>query len=231
MRAADFLHDLRQMGRAKFTTSTGHSKKNTCTVTDSSVKPRPTSIVGEELPRESRQEYADQTMRSQSEGSTTDGQQKPRRGREKPAKRWGQINRGELEALLEQAAEDEARTAALKFDAISQVCAALLEGMRVSTEAYVAGRVSHVHEPLRFACTRKRDGRVIEVFQAFDEGNIDDRGPYAIALRERDWSVFAAARAFVEHVGPDEALDAVRDRHRLQKNPARSRVTELTVSP
>lgn len=170
-------------------------------------------------------------MRSQSEGSTTDGQTKPRRGREKPAKRWGQINRGLLEALLEQAAEDEARAAAQKFSAISQVCAALLEGSRVSTEAYVAGRVSHGHEPLRFACTRKRDGRVIEVFQSFDEGNIDDRGPYAIALRERDWSVFAAARAFVEQVGPEVAIEAVRDRHRPQKNSARTRVTELTVSP
>ena len=187
--------------------------------------------MGEELPRESRLEYAGQKMRSQSEGSTTDGQSKPRRGREKPAKRWGQINRGELDALLEQAAEDEARAAAMKFDAITQVCAALLEGTRVSTEAYVAGRVSHAHEPLRFACTRKRDGRVIEMFQAFDEGNIDDRGPYAIALRESDWSVFSAARAFVDQVGPEDALDAVRDRHRQQKNPVRVRVTELTVSP
>jgi hypothetical protein len=170
-------------------------------------------------------------MRSQSEGSTTDGQSKPRRSREKSAKRWGQINRGELDALLEQGAEEEARTAATKFDAITQVCAALLEGTRVNTEAYVAGRVSHGHEPLRFACTRKRDGRVVEVFQSFDEGNIDDRGPYAIALRERDWSVFAAARALVEFVGADVALEAVRDRHRPQKNPTRARITEWSVSP
>jgi len=169
-------------------------------------------------------------MRSQSEGTTTDGQTKPRRGREKSAKRWGQINRVELDALLVQAADEEARAGNLRIEAISGVCAALLEGSRVSTDAYVAGRISHGSEPLRFACSRKRDGRVVEMFQAYDEGNIDDRGPYAIALRERDWSVFAAARGFVENVGPEAALVAVRDRHRSQKSSSRSRPGELIVS-
>lgn len=171
-------------------------------------------------------------MRSQGD-STPDGQTKPRRGREKPAKRWGQINRGELEAFLEQAADDEERAFKQRFDALTQVSAALLEGSRVSTEAYVVGRISHGNEPLRFACTRRRDARVIEVFQSFDEGNIDERGPYAIALRERDWSVFAAARAFVEFVGPEVALDAVRDRHRVPapKGSSRTRPVEVAVSP
>jgi hypothetical protein len=119
----------------------------------------------------------------------------------------------------------------MRIEAISGVCAALLEGARVFTDVYVAGRVSHGNEALRFACSRKRDGRVIEMFQAYDEGNIDERGPYAIALRERDWSVFAAARAFVESVGPEVALAAVRDRHRPLKSSSRSRPAELTVSP
>lgn len=137
----------------------------------------------------------------------------------------------ELDALLEQAAEEEARAVDVRFDVISQVCAALLEGARVATDAYVAGRVSVGSEPLRFACTRKRDGRIVEVFQAYDEGNIDERGPYAIALRERDWSVFAAARAFVENVGSDVALAALRDRHRAQKSSSRTRPSEWIASP
>lgn len=170
-------------------------------------------------------------MRSQGDSSTTDGHTKPRRGREKAAKRWGQINRAELDAILEQAAEEEARAVNLRFDAIAQVSAALLEGARLNTETYMAGRVSHGVEPLRFACTRKRDGRVVEVFQSYDEGNIDDRGPYAIALRERDWSVFAAARAFVDNVGTEAALAAARDRHRPQKSSSRSRPAEIAVSP
>jgi hypothetical protein len=170
-------------------------------------------------------------MRSQSEGTSTDGQTKPRRGREKSAKRWGQINRVELDALLVQAAEEEARLGNLRIEAISGVCAALLEGARVGTDSYVAERISHGNEALRFACSRKRDGRIVEMFQAYDEGNIDERGPYAIALRERDWSVFAAARGFVENVGPEAALAAVRDRHRPQKSLSRPRSAEWTVSP
>jgi hypothetical protein len=170
-------------------------------------------------------------MRSQSEGSSTDGHNKSRRGREKSAKRWGQINRMELDALLEQAADEEARAGNLRFEAMSQVCAALLEGTRISTDTYIVGRISLNNEPLRFGCTRKRDNRVVEVFHAFDEGNIDERGPYAIALRERDYSVFAAARAFVENVGVDVALAAVRDRHRSQKNIPRARSSEVSISP
>jgi hypothetical protein len=170
-------------------------------------------------------------MRSQSDGSTTDGHSKPRRGRDRQAKRWGQINRVELDALLEQAAAEEARAVELRFEAITQVCAALLEGARLATDAYIAGCISLGNEALRFACTRRRDGRVVEVFQAYDEGNIDDRGPYAIALRERDWSVFAAARAFVENVGPELALAAVRDRHRAQKSLSRTRPSEVIAAP
>jgi len=185
------------------------------------------------MPRKHQVEHADQTMRSPNEGSGyPDGYSKPRRGREKSAKRWGgQLDRMELDALLEQAAEDETRAANLRLDAISQVCAALLEGCRISNDSYVAGRISLPNEPLRFACTRKRDGRVVEMFQSFDEGNIDERGPYAIALRERDWSVFAASRAFVENVGAEDSLAAVRDRHRSQKNIPRARPSELSVSP
>lgn len=231
MRAADFLHDLRSMGRAKISSSTQRTKKNTCAVHDSPVNARPTSVAGKEMPRKHQAEHADQTMRSPNEGSQSEGHTKPRRGRERAAKRWGQIDRMELDALLEQAAEDENRAANLRLDAISQVCAALLEGCRISCDTYVAGRLSLPNEPLRFGCTRKRDGRVVEVFQSFDEGNIDDRGPYAIALRERDWSVFAAARAFVENVGADVALAAVRDRHRPQKNIPRARPSEVSVSP
>lgn len=211
--------------------STQRTKKDTCAVRDSPVNAGTTRAVAKDQPRTSQLEHPDQTMRSQGEGSTTDGQTKPRRGREKAAKRWGQINRVELDAFLVQAADEEARAGDLRIEAISGVCAALLEGTRVSTEVYVAGRISVGNEPLRFACSRKRDGRIVEMFQAYDEGNIDERGPYAIALRERDWSVFSAARAFVENVGPEAALVAVRDRHRLQKTPSRSRPAELTVSP
>jgi len=232
MRAAAFLHDQRPMGRANCTSSTQRTKKNTCAVIDSSLKAGASSDAVEQTPPCSRLEHADQTMRSQGESSsTTDGQSKPRRGREKPAKRWGQIDRTELNAILEQAAEEENRAFNLRFEALSLVSATLLEGARLSTDTYVVGRISHGVEPLRFACTRKRDGRVIEMFQSYDEGNIDERGPYAIALRERDWSVFAAARAFVESVGPELALAAARDRHRQQKSSSRSRPGELTVSP
>lgn len=219
------------MGRAKCTSSTQRTKKNTCAVLDSSLKARAAHDAGDQPPQCSESEHLDEMMRSQSEGSSTDGHTKPRRGRERQAKRWGQINRVELDALLEQAAEEEARVADLRFEAISLVCAALLEGARVATEAYVAGRISVGAEPLRFGCTRKRDGRIVEVFQSYDEGNIDERGPYAIALRERDWSVFAAARAFVEHVGPELALAAARDRHRTQKGLSRTRTSELNASP
>jgi len=168
-------------------------------------------------------------MRSQSEGTTTDGQHKPRRGREKTAKRWGQVDKVELDAMLVHVAHDEERADDLRFDAMSTVCAALLEGAWLATDAYCAGRISQSNEPLRFACTRTRDGRIVEVFQAYDEGNIDDRGPYAITLRERDWSVFAAARAFVDNVGPDVALGAVRDRNRTPKNTPRARTAELAA--
>lgn len=135
--------------------------------------------------------------------------------------------------LLQQAAQDEERAFQLRFEALTQVSAALLEGSRVSTDAYVVARISQGNEPLRFACTRRRDNRVIEMFQVFDEGNIDERGPYAIALRERDWSAFSAARAFVEHVGPDVALDAVRDRHRVPaaKGSSRTRPVQVVASP
>ena len=219
------------MGRAKFTSSTQRTKKNTCAVINSPLKAGASSDAVEQTPPCSRPEHVDHTMRSQGESSTTDGQTKPRRSRDKQAKRWGQIDRTELNAMLEQAAEEETRAFNLRFEALSQVSAALLEGARVSTDAYVVGRISHGVEPLRFGCTRKRDGRVIEMFQSYDEGNIDERGPYAIALRERDWSAFAAARAFVESVGPELALAAVRDRHRQLKSSSRSRPGELTACP
>lgn len=168
-------------------------------------------------------------MRSQSEGSTTEGQRKPRRGRDKSSKRWGQINKVEIDALFADVAQDEARAVDPRFEVISRVCAALLEGAWLATDTFCAGRISQGNEPVRFACTRTGDGRIVEAFQAYDEGNIDDKGPYAITLRERDWSVFAAARAFVDNVGPEVAMAALRDR-RAPKNVPRGRKAEVAAA-
>ncbi|UQA63063.1 hypothetical protein [Polyangium aurulentum] len=71
----------------------------------------------------------------------------------------------------------------------------------------------------RWACVRVHDGSVIEVFHAVDEGRLDERGPYAISKRERDWSAFGAARAFVDAVGVEAALKALAGRGARQEKP------------
>jgi hypothetical protein len=218
------------MGRANLTSPPHRQKKNACTVVQGPVKAGPTCVAGASAPEGSRLEHLDQAMRSQSEGSTSDGQHKPRRGRDKQAKRWGEINQADIDALFEDVAEEK-READMRFEAITRVSGVLLQGARLMTDAYCVGRISQENEPLRFGCTRKRDGRIVDVYQAYDEGNIDEHGPYAITLRERDWSVFAAARAFVDNVGAEVALDAVRDRHRAQKSVPRARASEVSVSP
>ncbi len=151
-------------------------------------------------------------MRSKT-ADTTD-QRRPRRGREKWVRRWGRIERDDLEALVAEleGGEEQQETVAASttwLDAISRVSGAILCGGTLVTETYMVGPLPTGEDPARFGATSVRDGRMIEVFQAFDEGGIDERGPYAVTHRERDHSAFGAARAFVDSVGPKAALLAV----------------------
>jgi hypothetical protein len=171
------------------------------------------------------------TMGTRNAGDPED-QQKPRRGRTRWTKRWGRLERDDLDALVAKIEGDteerDARgTAKAWLDAISRVAFAILRGQSVSTESYVAGVLGGDEDPARFACVRVTDGRVVEVFQAFDEGGIDARGPYAITHRERDFSAFGAARAFVDSVGPEIALAALAERTQAAKAAARPRATSV----
>jgi hypothetical protein len=167
-------------------------------------------------------------MRSRDTGESPDGQRRPRRTREKWARRWGQIERDDLEALVAEIEGDgEKRDAvgssAAWLDAISRVAFAILRGTRLGTESYVVGVLGGEEDPAQFACVRATDGRVVEVFQAFDEGRIDERGPYAITHRERDYSAFGAARAFVDSVGSARAIEALTERSQAPKGTPRPR--------
>jgi len=160
-------------------------------------------------------------------GESPDGQRKPRRGREKWSKRWGRIERDDLDALVAELEgdtdeNDAVTTSAAWLDAISRISFALLRGLSVGTETYVVGVLRGDDDPARFACVRTLDGRVVEVFQAFDEGGLDDRGPYAITHREPDYSAFGAARAFVDSVGADIAVRALEERLHPPKPKTRS---------
>jgi hypothetical protein len=169
-------------------------------------------------------------MRSKT-ADTTDGQPRPRRGREKWVRRWGRIERDDLEALvaeLEGGDEVEESTAASVawLDAISRVAGAILCGGSLVTETYLVGPLPTGEDPAKFGCKSVRDGRMIEVFQAFDEGGLDERGPYAVTHRERDWSAFGAARAFVDSVGPKNAMLALKvwtEAKTAQRNATRPR--------
>ncbi|WP_272422283.1 hypothetical protein [Polyangium jinanense] len=123
--------------------------------------------------------------------------------------------------------EDEmAAASAAWLDAISKVSGAILCGATLVTETYLVGPLPTGEELAKFGCKSVRDGRMIEVFQAFDEGGLDDRGPYAVTHRERDWSAFGAARAFVDSVGPKNAVRALEAWHEAktgQRNAARPR--------
>ncbi|MRG90877.1 hypothetical protein [Polyangium spumosum] len=105
--------------------------------------------------------------------------------------------------------EETVAASAAWLDAISRVAGAILCGANLVTETYLVGPLPTGEDPAKFGCKSVRDGRMIEVFQAFDEGGLDERGPYAVTHRERDWSAFGAARAFVDSVGPKNALLAL----------------------
>ncbi|MDC0745644.1 hypothetical protein [Polyangium mundeleinium] len=156
-------------------------------------------------------------MRSKT-ADPTDGQRRPRRGREKWVRRWGRIERDDLEALVAELeggdeVDEMAAASAAWLDAISKVSGAILCGATLVTETYLVGPLPTGEELAKFGCKSVRDGRMIEVFQAFDEGGLDERGPYAVTHRERDWSAFGAARAFVDSVGPKNAMLALQALH------------------
>jgi len=170
-------------------------------------------------------------MRSKSESDTPDAQRRPRRGRSKWVRRWGRIEREDLDALVaelegDEVAQEAVVSSARWLEAISRVSGVILCGGTLVTETYIVGALPTDEEPAIFGCTSTRDGRMIEVYQAFDEGGLDERGPYAITHRERDYSAFGAARAFVDSVGPEAALTAVHalyERRAAQKIASRPR--------
>lgn len=162
-------------------------------------------------------------------GESPDGQRRPRRNREKWSRRWGRIERDDLDAIVAELEgdteeSDAAQNTAIWFDAITRISFAILRGQSVSTETYVVGVLRGEDNPARFACVRTLDGRMVEVFQAFDEGGLDDRGPYAITHREPDYSAFGAARAFVDSVGADVAIKALDERLQPPKRKTRNGV-------
>lgn len=224
------------MGSAKFASRLRKAKKSACTARRLPLKARALAVRVDSRPNDGATEHTDQKMRSRSESNTTEGQLKPRRGRDKAAKRWGHINKVQFDKVVVDLADDdyfddEEREAQLRYEAISRVSWVLLTGGRLNADNYAVSIVSQGGEPLRFACSRKSDGRVVEVYQAFDEGDIDERGPFAITFRERDWSAFAAARAFVENVGALRSLDAIEERKNGRKSVPKARSSVVSISP
>ena len=173
-------------------------------------------------------------MRSRNTSQLLDGERKPRRGRERWAKRWGQVERDDIEAIvaeIEGDSEERDGAAASRewLQAISRVSWAILRGAFLGTECHAVGVLETGENPARFACIRVSDARIIEVFHAVDEGGIDERGPYAVTHRERDWSAFGAARAFVDSVGATRALAALEERAATHKAPHRARVQSVVA--
>lgn len=171
-------------------------------------------------------------MRIKNPAQPLDGERKSRRGREKWAKRWGKVGRDDIDAIVaelegESNETDGAKASFSWLDAISRVSFAILRGAFLGTESHAVGVLETGESLARFACIRVSDARVIEVFHAVDEGGIDERGPYAVTHRERDWSAFGAARAFVDSVGAERAMSALEERTSVQKTPHRARLQSV----
>jgi hypothetical protein len=156
-------------------------------------------------------------MGSRSAADSVHGDNKHgRRAQRSSGRRWERVERDELDAIVtefeeEDAAEQAAVASASWLDTIGKVAGVLLRGASIGTDTHVAGMIASTGGP-RWACVRVHDGSVIEVFHAVDEGRLDERGPYAISKRERDWSAFGAARAFVDAVGVEAAMLALAGR-------------------
>jgi len=174
-------------------------------------------------------------MGSRSAADSVDGERKHgRRGQRSSGRRWERVERDELDAIVteleeEDAAEQAAIASASWLDTIGKVAGALLRGASIGTDTHVAGVIPSAEGP-RWACVRVHDGSVIEVFHAVDEGRLDERGPYAISKRERDWSAFGAARAFVDAVGVEAALHALSGRGARQEKPRPSAPGTAVIS-
>lgn len=171
-------------------------------------------------------------MRSRNSSQPFDGERKPRRGRERWAKRWGQVERDDIEAIvaeIEGDSEEQDVVAQVRqwFEAITRVSNAIMRGAFLGTESHAVGVLETGEALARFACIRVSDARMVEVFHAVDEGGIDERGPYAVTHRERDWSAFGAARAFVDSVGSTRALACIEERVAAHKAPHRARVQSV----
>lgn len=173
-------------------------------------------------------------MRSRNHAQSFDAERRPRRARDRWAKRWGRVDPEAIDALvaeIEEECEEEegAKGTALWLDAISRVSGAIMRGSFLGTESHAVGVLETGETPARFACIRVSDARMIEVFHAVDEGGIDERGPYAVTHRERDWSAFGAARAFVDAVGAVRAISALQERQAHQKTTHRARVQSVVA--
>lgn len=173
-------------------------------------------------------------MGSRSAADSVDGERKHGRRGQRSGRRWERVDRDELDAIVteveeEDAAEQAAQASISWLDAIGKVATVLLRGASIATDTHVAGVVESSEGP-RWACVRVHDGSIIEVFHAVDEGRLDDRGPYAISKRERDWSAFGAARAFVDAVGVEGTVHALAARNAGRQDKLRPQERGAAVS-
>jgi plasmid stabilization system protein ParE len=172
-------------------------------------------------------------MGSRSAADSVDGERQHGRRGQRSNRRWERVDRDELDAIVteveeEDAAEQAAQASVSWLDAIGKVAAVLLRGASIATETHGAGVIESPDGP-RWACVRVHDGSIIEVFHAVDEGRLDDRGPYAISKRERDWSAFGAARAFVDAVGVEGVMLALAGRGVARQDKQRPRESGTAV--
>lgn len=167
-------------------------------------------------------------MRKRNTVASVDRERRAERHEARWTRRWGRLERDELETLVaeleDEAARqaDDAKAVAAWFDTLTKVAGVLLRGGSIVAETHVVGLLPATEDEPRWACVRAEDGAIVEVYQAFDEGGLDEHGPYASTRWEPDFSAFAAARAFIEAVGVTEALDAIAAREAARQQ-SRSR--------